>query len=211
MTIKEIDARIKAAEDRRHELEANCRRLEAEHKDAAAAAQAAAEAGDLDEYITRSEIAKRAEAAAYVAKQQLAKASDAGITGADIRDAWDTYARQHEAAQRKRIAAYDKLRKDLFKIYSEMISEQNEAYRVRESCAARLGRPVDALADGNTCGLALAGLPESPTSNGLSFRGINWTSPEMVYFAISGDAPQNWPDLLFNVVHRHRHSENTAN
>lgn len=204
MTFEEVGKKYEDAEATRSKIDEEISKLEAEKRDLLLEAQNAAESGDLDEYIRISDKAKRAEAMIFVKRAQQKKI--AVPTANEIRTAWDDYAKKHEAAMKKRLAAYEKARRDLFKQYSDLVDAQSVANGAREKCAEWLGRKLRDLDDGEACGLPLFNLPGTEPLQGLSYRGRIWCNPEGVFFSASKVAPENWDNTVFRVVHRHRSS-----
>lgn len=204
MTLDKIESAIKAAEEKREKTNADITRLTKEQKELEAAAQSAAEAGDLDEYIRLHKDAERKAAEVFVTKQHAVKAGH-GATTAEILDAWNDYAAKFETKQKARLDAYIKAKQDLYKQFNDLMAAQNAAYKYREMCAKWLGRQLTDIDNGEKTGLPIYDTNRS-APEGMLYHGNAWACAEMPYFKEVG-ADDFFEDKCFRIFSRHRYCE----
>ncbi len=99
----------------------------------AEAANAAAEAGDVDLYQQKTSELGKVRATIYVRRKQMEKLCP--FTDADVVAAWGEYASSFNKGFQKRLDEYGKAREALRKMYMELVRDQNAALVERDRYA----------------------------------------------------------------------------
>ena len=152
ITISDLERMLEEAEQQQRALSEKKLQAEIEAKRAGTEAEAAANAGDVQGYMTAAAKQKEAEAAAYVAGIQL-KNFSVSLNRDDILAAWETYRSEYESEMAKLSAELEKIRAKFSDTFGKMLDRQNEACGTREKLAKMLGinlagvQPGSALTD----------------------------------------------------------------
>ena len=144
--------------------------------------EAAAQAGDLDLFDRKDDEIKKAERRLYV----LVKSAGNGkVTPEDTQSYWTEYAASFSKDQEKRIAEYQRLKKEACKKYEEILERQNDALHVRED----LGIMIN-IFDGSRDGYEKLDQAFPVKCVDPKVSGI-WSNldnlPELEYFTMSGE------------------------
>lgn len=141
-----------------------------------AAANAAADADDVDGFMQKRAAKDRASATLFVKRRQLDKLG-AGVTEDDARNAWVDYAGTYSKKLAAGLKAFAAEKQKLCEMYDELVTLQEEALAVRE----RLGNAVGA--DKNTFAMDYIPVIGGVSAKGtIKIGGFCGADPDAVYF-----------------------------
>ena len=196
---------IQAAKDRAAKEE-EIRDLRGQLDAADAALEAEADAGNLDEYLKKQGQKNILAAKLKIAEHQLDKVK-AEFTPDNVVDAWNDYQGDYSKTFDKKRTEYEKARKDLYRLYLEMVDMQNEALAAREKCARLIGKEEQEpnfIADFNSVypefPLTLIDLPAVPITDR---RLLEVLPPDQRFFLSAGLASDDDVSKFDMVVRKH--------
>lgn len=103
-----------------------------------AAAQLAADAGNVESYTEKKSEAERISNMIFVKKSMLRKA-DAPISEDDAKAAWDEYIKPVDKELQKQMAGYLKARHELFEKFDALVNIYRQILKNREDCIFTTG------------------------------------------------------------------------
>lgn len=176
MTITTFDEQIAKDKQTRESLQAELDELLRQEAALEADANAAADAGDVDEYLMKKAAKDRVTAALFVKRKQFDKLSSS-VTEADARTAWANYVAEYNSKLAEGLKAFEEVKADLLQRYSYLVSLQADALAVRSHL-------------GNAVGIDKTSLPMDyiPVMSGLEAKGalrlagFNCVDPDAAYF-----------------------------
>lgn len=149
----EIDANKEKLSREVAELERQLESINAE-------AEAAAADGLEDKYIELTDEASRINRRIYVKNKSVT--APGSLPEAEVFAAWKEYAAAYEKNFKSKYAEYVKAAKKLYDMYCQLITEQNEALKMRRKCGALVGMEVPPTSINDNAivgGLKINGLP----------------------------------------------------
>ena len=194
-SLDELDRITKAAEDRRTQLREELDDLLRQKNDAQEAAEAAAQAGNVELFVEKKREAEQFDAAAYVKRAQMDNAGVV-IPREAILDAWQDYTRVYNKELAREWKAFLAERKELYNHFMRLVLMQNDALHEQERCAALAG-------DSTLSAFKMDYLP-AQNAPGVAYGGRRCTTPETVYFMSSGEADDATGDLYNSVLRVHK-------
>lgn len=105
------------------------------------AANAAAEAGDVDLYEAKSKELEKIRATIFVRRKQMDKLCP--FTDSEVMESWSDYAKTFNRSFEKKIAEYEKQAKAVREAFLDLVRTQNEALIARERYAGMVSDPED--------------------------------------------------------------------
>ena len=142
LTIKDIEAQVKATKDAREQMKNTQLENEEQGKKYRMEANAAAAAGDLARYKELKSLAEDAEDLAFVCKKQLEAEQPAPVTLDQTREAWEGYAADYNKKLAAKLRKFEAAKAEMLKEYAEAVALQGEACAVRERLAGYAGRSL---------------------------------------------------------------------
>lgn len=206
-----IDVIAKFIEDvtkRRSETKARLDDLKTQAMKEEAAAQEAAEAGDVETYKKHNAKKADLDAQIYVANVQLEKNLKSEVSKQEAVSAWNEYARGYDTDLKKKLAELEKAKKSLFDCFIEIIDLQDAALRKREQCADFSGvvaNDLDVLT-----GRSDDIYKEFPIStipliqgHGVNYHGRIYDLPEVALFSADGMIDEELGKRIHSVTKLH--------
>lgn len=185
-TIEKIKAMIAEHSAGRKALENEIADLLKQEAELAAQAEAAADSGNVDDYMDLSAKKNRATATIFVKRKQMDKIPGNALPEDVARDAWADYVTDYNTDLKKKLAAYAAAKKKLCELYSDLIDTQDGALSFRELLAANSGKTAAAFA-----------MEYIPVRKGLETKGlikkggINTMDPDAVFFLSAYEIENN--------------------
>ena len=177
-TIEKIKAMIAEHSAGRKALENEIADLLKQEAELAAQAEAAADTGNVDDYMDLSAKKNRATATIFVKRKQMDKAPVKALPDDVAREAWAEYAEDYNKALKKKLDEYASLKKKLCQMYGEMLDYQNEALNVRLLFSNNSAVPAEAF---RMEYIPLRGGALNPVG-GTSLNGCSIRDPDAVFF-----------------------------
>lgn len=194
-----LEQQMKDLESRRSALKAEVETAKAKQTAAEEAAQAAADAGDTETYISKKQEAERLKAEAYV-KESVLKKAEAKISRRDIESAWTDYAGTYGKQFEKAWASYLEARRNLAAMFMALVNEQNKALQTRERCASLAGVTDDL---DRTFPLKLIPTLTGDTLIYLRWKNYHICTGEEPFFFSTKELPEDTSALINSVVRMH--------
>ena len=167
MKLEEISKRIQAAQEKRKQLAKEKESAAAEAERLKGEADAAAERGDVDEYLRLKGLLDRAEGTAFVKGRQLEK-DDSPVSEDELREGWADYVRGYGTKLTAAQVAYDKAKTATAAAFRKMVDLQHEACVQREELAKIAGIPKERFGKPSVEMERLFGMPYIPTPGGVN-------------------------------------------
>ncbi len=136
MTIAELKKRAKEHNDKIHELTGRIAQLTEMQKEADAAAQSAAEAGDIEKFKAASADAAELTTELIVCRAQYKKLNSiTAVSKEEADSAWKSYVSEYKREFDKLSSEFEKKRKAMLDAYNALFELQTAACETRESLA----------------------------------------------------------------------------
>lgn len=206
-----IDAIAKFIEDvtkRRSETKARLDDLRTQAMKEEAAAQEAAEAGDVETYKKHNAKKADLDAQIYVTNVQLEKNLKSEVSKTEAVAAWTEYAGGYDADLRKKLSELEKLKKALFDCFIEIIDLQDAALRKREQCADFAGvvvNDLDVLTGQSDTVYQDFPISTIPVVEGraVNYQGKIYALPEVALFSAEGRIGEELGKRIHSVTKLH--------
>lgn len=145
ITVEDIDARVKEAQDREARLTDEIAELENTGSAIDVDIEDAAKKGDVDLYLANKKRRADVDEEIYVKRTAMENIS-ADITLEEVLQAWSNYSDQYNKTLRKKLDTYYSLRQKMRDTYRELIDLQGDALETRERLARYVGVKVEPMA-----------------------------------------------------------------
>lgn len=193
-SIDELEKLTTAAEAKKSKLAEEIDDLMRQKAEAHEAAQAAAEAGDVDLYMAKHQEAERLDAQIYVKRTQMDK-SGGTLSSGDVLLAWDDFAKGFNKELAKEWDKFLAERNALAAHFMRIVLMQNDALKLRERCGRLAGEPDVSMFKMDYI--------DAHNAPGVAYGHRLCTMAEVVYFMSSGEASEADGEF-FNAVLRNR-------
>lgn len=193
-SIDELEKLTAAAEAKKAKLAEEIDDLMKKKSEAHEAAQAAAEAGDVDLYMAKHQEEERLDAQIYVKRTQMDKAGGT-LSSGDVLLAWDDFAKGFNKELAKEWQAFLSERKALASHFMKIVLMQNDGLKLRERCGRLAGEP--------DVSLFKMDFIDAHNAPGVAYGRRLFTMAEVVYFLSTGEATEADGEF-FNAVLRNR-------